>query len=112
MKKKTKKKTKAQLAKEAKRARMKAWKELSAQIRAEVGKCEVCGSTERLNIHHCLGRKTHPAFMFDRANLICLCARHHFLLHHGHEWEFATWLKANKPGQWAWICDQARKNGF
>lgn len=91
---------------------MKAWKELSAKIRADIGKCEVCGATERLNVHHCLSRKTHPALVFERDNLICLCARHHFLLHHGHEWEFMAWLEANKPAQWAWVFDQARKNGF
>ena len=81
-------------------------------MRAERGACEVCGVTERLNVHHILSKKTHPALTFDHDNLICLCARHHFLLHHGHEWEFAAWLKANKPEQWAWICEQAAKNGF
>lgn len=91
---------------------MKAWKELSAEIRAGAGKCEVCGSAERLNVHHCLSRKTHPAFMFERANLICLCARHHFLLHHGHEWEFAAWLKEHKPDQFEWVAGKAAENGF
>lgn len=36
------------MAKEAKRARMKAWKELSARLRAEAGACEKCGATDGL----------------------------------------------------------------
>lgn len=93
-------------------SRAKAWRELSAKIRAETGACEACGSTERLNVHHVLSRKTHPAFTFEPKNLICLCARHHFLLHHGHEWEFMAWLKENRPEQFEWVAEQACRNGF
>lgn len=53
-------KTKAQLAKEAKRARAKAWKALSAKVRAERGACEICGATEKLQAHHILPKKQHP----------------------------------------------------
>lgn len=45
--------------------------------------------------------------MFDEKNLICLCCRHHWLVHHGHEWEMAAWLKENKPEQYAYVMELA-----
>lgn len=98
MKKKTKKKpTKAQLARESKRARAKAWKELSAKLREDRGRCEVCGSKEKLNAHHCIHRRARKDLLLEERNIVVLCARHHFALHHGHEAEFFAWMKARKP---------------
>jgi len=88
----------------ARAARAKAWRELSGKLRAAVGACEVCGSTEGvLNVHHVLGRRVRPDLLLDENNLVCLCQRHHFLLHHGHEAEFLAWLRGRKPCQWVWV---------
>lgn len=76
---------------------MKAWKELSARLRAEAGACEICGSVEKLNAHHCIHRKARKDLLLEERNIAVLCARHHFALHHGHEAEFFAWLKTHKP---------------
>lgn len=97
--------------KELKRARNKAWRELSAHIRAERGACEICGATEKLQVHHVLPKKQHPDLLLEENDLICLCARHHFLWHHGHDVEGIVWLADNKPAQWVWIAERARQYG-
>lgn len=109
MKKKTKKKTKAQLAKKERSLKRRAWKELSAKTRAERGACEICGATDRLVVHHILWRRTRKDLVLEPNNLICLCAKQHFVLHRGHEVEFLEWLRRNKPEQFEWVMEQARK---
>lgn len=93
----------------AKALSRKAWKELSEKIRAERGACEVCGATDRLVVHHILWRRTRKDLMLEPNNLICLCAKDHFVLHRGHEVEFLEWLRRNKPEQFEWVMAQARK---
>lgn len=55
-----KNKTKSQLAGEEKRAKAKAWSELSARMRAERGACEKCGETGNLCVHHVLEKRLWP----------------------------------------------------
>lgn len=49
------------------------------RLRAEVGCCERCGSTERLHIHH-KDRNKHNQ---DRSNLVVLCKGCHSFEHRG-----------------------------
>jgi len=50
-----------------------AWKRFSRWARATSGACEVCGTRERLHVHH-----DNPDLdTYDRAGLRVLCAKHH-----------------------------------
>lgn len=89
------------------RSRNRAWAALSKRLREEAGRCAVCGSDKRLNVHHLLWRRVRADLVLDENNLICLCAKHHFLLHRGHETEFMAWLRDNRPDQWEWVMRQA-----
>lgn len=40
-------------------------------------KCEICGDTENLEVHHIKPFKTNPLEAYDTDNLICLCKKHH-----------------------------------
>lgn len=91
----------------ARTARNKAWRELSARLRTEKGRCEVCGESGALQVHHLLAKKAYPGFMFDEGNLLVLCRRCHFLYHKGREWEFVAWLRENKPDQFEHVMKLA-----
>lgn len=61
-------------------ARNKAWKELSARLRAETPYCQKCGKTAeecRLNVHHLRARRYRPDLLLDERGLINLCAGCH-----------------------------------
>lgn len=81
-------------------------------MRSEHGACEICGSPERLQVHHILPKKQHPGLLLEERNLITLCARHHFILHRGRELEFMAWLERHRPDQFAWIMERAAEYGF
>lgn len=95
----------------AKSAIRKAWTELSAKLREDRGCCEVCGSAEKLNAHHCIHRRARKGLLLEERNIVVLCARHHFALHHGHEAEFFAWMKERKPDQFDWVMRQASLTG-
>lgn len=90
------------------RSRNRAWKALSKKIRAACGKCEICGDTDNLVVHHILDKKTHPALWLDEMNLCCVCRSCHWKIHRGFSWEFVAWLKKNSPQQWQYIMDIAQ----
>lgn len=93
-------------------ARRSQWRKFSEEFRAKAGnKCAVCGSTERVQAHHLLEKKSHPDLLFEERDLICLCARHHFMTHHGRHYELLAWLERNRPEQFSWLMEQAGKSG-
>jgi len=59
--------------------RVRAWKK---EILTK-GKCERCGSTERLEAHHVLRWSDYPMGRFDINNGECLCHNCHTEEHHG-----------------------------
>ena len=84
---------------------LKEWRELSSRMREEHPQCAVCGSTERLQVHHILDKRLYPAYRLDPSNLIVLCPScHTFGRHsaHGNGLWFAEWLRSNRPGQYEW----------
>lgn len=54
------------------------WVELTRQLRKEQPYCSVCRSTHRLGVHHRDGNYLNC----KRSNLIVLCVRCHFAVHH------------------------------
>ncbi len=66
------KKTKAQKRRAIINKCDKLWSEL---IRS-VGKCEICGATEKLQAHHLIDRE-YSQYRLDLDNGICLCAKCH-----------------------------------
>ena len=59
----------------------KKWLELKAETIYEKGKCEICKSNRRLEIHHILYRSDHPELTFDKENLMVLCKNCHIGFH-------------------------------
>lgn len=53
------------------------WKKLSATMLKEVGRCERCGSTERLQVHHIIPIRYAPELFLERSNMMVLCASCH-----------------------------------
>lgn len=60
-----------------KRLKAKCWSLLSTKIRKQAGKCQRCGTTKNLNVHHWEDARLCPELFLDEANLVCLCARCH-----------------------------------
>ena len=58
-----------------------AWTALSNLLRAEIGKCERCGNTETLQVHHLIKRSKGNSVYFLRDNLVVLCKSCHFWVH-------------------------------
>ena len=80
-----------------------------------VGKCEVCGTTDKqLHPHHLIGR-TNLRYRHTPENGICLCATHHTLggynvdiCAHGDLSQvsrFLVWLSCYKNNQYSWWND-------
>jgi len=58
-------------------AKLKAW---SKRVR-EVGKCDCCGSTDKLTAHHLWDKNTHGSLMYQDENGVCLCLSCHNKFH-------------------------------
>lgn len=50
-------------------------------IIAERGKCEQCGRTEELVLHHIRPRASHPQLLMFRSNVRVLCMHCHGMAH-------------------------------
>jgi hypothetical protein len=60
------------------------WKKRSADFRKVKGKCEMCGATERLQVHH----KRYKFYRERDTDLVCLCADCHLRgVHQQKGWE-------------------------
>ena len=106
-----KNKTKAQLAREEKRAKARAWRELSARLRQETPYCQKCGKTAeecKLNVHHLRSRRHRPDLLLDERGLINLCAScHQFARGSAHRdpGAFYAWLSEAFPEKWEWLMN-------
>lgn len=52
-----------------------------AQRVKEIGKCDICESTENLSAHHLWDKKTHPSLVYQDENGVCLCVTCHNAFH-------------------------------
>ena len=75
------------------------WKEISAEKRRLVGKCEKCGSTRKLQAHHV----RYPSNWFDTKldDLQVLCRIHHEVEHFGER----SFLPNGRPWDEQWLLD-------
>lgn len=84
------------------------WPKIRADHLAKFPVCEVCGTVDKLDVHHCQPFHEHPELECDPANLITLCRDHHFLFGHLLAWpshnpavreDAATWREkiAGRP---------------
>jgi hypothetical protein len=71
-------------------------------------RCEVCGSTGKLDAHHIQPRQICTGLRFDVRNGICLCAQHHKWghesAHKGMLW-FSEWLRTHNPEQYNFVLE-------
>ena len=81
--------------------------------------CEVCNTTYRTCAHHLLPQSKCVFHCVSPENIVVLCQKHHRMGNDiaGHSEsilvtdKFATWMKENKPEQWAWIKAHQRDTG-
>jgi len=105
-----KKVTKAKLAKMARTAKRKSWKEVADLVRKRDNNvCCVCGQPHsHLNVHHLIPREV-KKYWLEPMNLISLCPRHHKFsytesFHKAPFWSF-KWMQENKPEQFKWVMN-------
>ena len=62
-------------------------------------RCEACGLSWGLNVHHIKPFKDHPELELDMDNLITLCREHHFRIGHDPDgpwgWRRPSWTLSN-----------------
>jgi hypothetical protein len=62
-------------------------------------RCEACGDTKLLNVHHIVPFHVAPKMELDKLNLITLCREHHFRVGHDPDGPWGPkqpdWKKAN-----------------
>ncbi len=59
-------------------------------------KCEICGTTENLHVHHEVPQKIVPGYSLDPENGIILCEKCHYEIGHKKGTECSTGNLANK----------------
>jgi 5-methylcytosine-specific restriction endonuclease McrA len=59
------------------------WKRLKRSLFSISNKCEYCGSTEKLTVHHIKPRSSNPELSFEPSNLVILCEKCHNHIHNG-----------------------------
>lgn len=66
-------------------------------------KCEICGTTDHLNVHHVIRRRNFSVRWYV-PNLIVLCVKHHMfgseLSAHGNSVAFAKWILEKRGNEW------------
>jgi len=67
-------------------------KAFNEYIRIRDGACVICGNTENLQCSHYWGKKARPATRWHELNAHAMCAKCHFLHHHGHEAMYADYM--------------------
>lgn len=63
-------------------ARSPKWPALRAAHLEREPDCQVCGTRDGVEVHHCLPVHTHPELELNAANLVSLCLPHHLLAGH------------------------------
>lgn len=67
-------------------------KAFNEYIRLRDGACVICGNIESLQCSHYWGKKARPAVRWCELNAHAMCAKCHFLHHHGHEAVYADFM--------------------
>lgn len=58
------------------------WRSVRDEYVKQHPRCEACGSTWGLNVHHVKPFADYPELELDEGNLITLCREHHFRIGH------------------------------
>lgn len=66
------------------------------------GKCEMCSETKNLQCAHVIGRRN-LHLRYDKQNVLCLCAKCHFLWHQSPRWAI-SWFKSIFPERDAYLA--------
>lgn len=75
----------------------KRWTELSKLLREQNPKCEVCGITEHLQVHHIISKYWGKSILrFDVQNLVVVCPYCHMYLFHKNPVLTMDWLQHNR----------------
>ena len=79
----------------------KEWKQLRSQHLAKECCCVLCGSSEKLSVHHILYRRFYSKHKLAAWNLATLCKSCHYTVHKS-SWglKLAEWLRKHRPRDW------------
>lgn len=74
------------------------WKQLKSRHIQKERSCVLCGSDEKLNVHHILYRRFYSKHKLAAWNLVTLCKSCHWKVHKS-SWgiKLAVWLKKHRP---------------
>jgi hypothetical protein len=109
-----KKITKKELARLEKKRKNKLWKEVRLKVIARDEQCIICGSKNKLNVHHILEKEflSFRYLQFDERNLITVCPKCHkfseFSMHKNPLFAL-TIFKAIYPNNYDFLLGEAVK---
>lgn len=87
------------------------WKQLRVDIINRDGpKCCLCGSSEKLAVHHLLYRKFFKDCWTEPLNLVVVCQKCHCMIHKGvGNFQLLEYLRENRRDQYEWIMRRIGK---
>lgn len=95
--------------------RDKKWAQLSKELRTITPHCQLCGRTDRLQVHHILSRRTYKDIMYEVDNLIVVCPSCHKYgptsMHHN---SVASTYLLQKfcPDKYTWVMNYLLNKGI
>lgn len=77
------------------------WKQLRKRHLQAEGSCVLCGSGDKLVVHHVLYRRFYSKHRLAAWNLATLCKSCHYKVHKS-SWnlKLAEWLRKHRPKDW------------
>lgn len=80
------------------------WAKIRRSVIKKRGRrCEVCGSTRNIEVHHEYDWKHYPMYRFTERFLRVLCRRCHVGIRGYHTWRGGTWLRDTPEHFQAWL---------
>lgn len=83
------------------------WKKLRVDVLNRDGcECCLCGSKDKLAVHHLLYRKFFKDFWTEPLNLVVVCQRCHCSIHKGvGNFRLLEYLRTGRPEQYAFVTE-------
>ena len=83
------------------------WKEIRVKaLNRDNNECCLCGSHERLNVHHIGYRKFFKQHQLEMNNLVTVCTKCHWKIHKSiGNFLLMKYLMENRPEQWKWVVE-------
>lgn len=90
----------------------KKWKAAREECLKRHSHCILCDETNKLNVHHLIPRKfchKDENLLYGQANLVPLCAKHHWQVHKSCPILVYEWLKVNRLKDYEFLMKEMQK---